>query len=119
MARSPPPCFRISSLCTTEQTGRVTSVGGNRYTGCVYNEQFNERGNVVLTQRGPSLSVTVSGPGIGEPLTIEKLACPSAFADPPGEIGDRRTLHQKLDAEKHAEQDLGSHREIGPQIDGE
>ncbi|MGC2342288.1 MAG: hypothetical protein WA453_12050 [Methyloceanibacter sp.] len=49
MARSPPPCFRISSLCTTEQTGRVTSVGGNRYTGCVYNEQFNERGNVVLT----------------------------------------------------------------------
>ena len=32
-----------------EQTGGVTSVGGNRYTGWVYNEQFNERGNVVLT----------------------------------------------------------------------
>ena len=31
-----------------EQTGGVTSVGGNRYTGWVYNEQFNERGNVVL-----------------------------------------------------------------------
>jgi len=61
-ARIEQKSFRISSLCTTrdrryEQTGRVTSVGGNRYTGWVYNEQFNERGNVVLTQRGPS------GPG--------------------------------------------------------
>jgi hypothetical protein len=39
----------------------VTSVGGNRYTGWVSNPQFNERGNVLLSQRGSRLSVTVSG----------------------------------------------------------
>ena len=65
-ARIEQKSFRISSVCSAgdrryEQTGRVTSVGSNRYTGWMYNEQFNERGNVVLTQRGSSLSVTVSG----------------------------------------------------------
>ena len=56
--------YRVSSQCSTEdrrydQTGRVTSVGGNRYTGWVLNEQFNERGDVQMSQRGSRLSVTV------------------------------------------------------------
>jgi len=57
--------FRVSALCSTggrrfEESGRVTSVGGNRYTGWVFNEQFNERGNIQLSQRGSRLSVTVT-----------------------------------------------------------
>jgi hypothetical protein len=57
--------FRVSALCSTggrrfEESGRVTSVGGNRYTGWVFNEQFNERGSVQLSQRGSRLSVTVT-----------------------------------------------------------
>ena len=69
--------FRVSALCSTggrrfEQSGRVTSVGGNRYTGWVFNEQFNERGNVQLSQRGSRLSVTVtSSRGIAN-LTLSR-----------------------------------------------
>lgn len=69
--------FRVSSLCSIgerryEQTGRVSSVGGNRYTGWVFNEQFNERGSVQLSQRGSRLSVTVtSSRGIAN-LTLSR-----------------------------------------------
>ncbi len=69
--------FRVSALCSTggrrfEESGRVTSVGDNRYTGSVFNEQFNERGNVVLSQRGSRLSVTVqSSRGIAN-LTLSR-----------------------------------------------
>jgi hypothetical protein len=69
--------FRVSSFCSMgdrryEQSGRVSSVGGNRYTGWVFNEQFNERGNVQLSQRGSRLSVTVtSSRGIAN-LTLSR-----------------------------------------------
>jgi hypothetical protein len=69
--------FRVSALCSTggrryEESGRVTSVGGNRYTGWVFNEQFNERGSVQLSQRGSRLSVTVrSGRGTAN-LTLSR-----------------------------------------------
>jgi hypothetical protein len=69
--------FRVSALCSTggrrfEESGRVTSVGGNRYTGWVFNEQFNERGSVALSQRGSHLSVTVqSSRGIAN-LTLSR-----------------------------------------------
>ena len=68
--------FRVSALCSPEDAasgvGRVTSVGGNRYTGWVFNEQFNERGNVQLSQRGSRLSVTVtSSRGIAN-LTLSR-----------------------------------------------
>ena len=50
----------------------TTSAGGNRYTGWVFNEQFNERGNVQLSQRGSRLSVTVtSSRGIAN-LTLSR-----------------------------------------------
>jgi hypothetical protein len=69
--------FRVSALCLTggrrfEESGRVTSVGDNRYTGWVFNEQFNERGSVQLSQRGSRLSVTVtSSRGIAN-LTLSR-----------------------------------------------
>ena len=69
--------FRVSALCSTggrrfEESGRVTSVGGNRYAGWVFNEQFNERGSVQLSQRGSRLSVTVtSSRGIAN-LTLSR-----------------------------------------------
>ena len=64
-ARIEQKSYRVSSFCSMgdrryEQSGRVTSVGGDRYTGWVFNEQFNERGNVQLSQRGSRLSVTVT-----------------------------------------------------------
>jgi hypothetical protein len=76
-ARIEQKSYRVSSLCMTgdrryEQTGRVTSVGGNRYIGSVFNEQFNERGNVVLLQRGSHLSVSVSGGRGTASLTLSR-----------------------------------------------
>ena len=77
VARIEQRSFRVSSLCSIgerryEQTGRVSSVGGNRYTGWVFNEQFNERGSVQLSQRGSRLSVTVtSSRGIAN-LTLSR-----------------------------------------------
>ena len=64
-ARIEQKSFRVSALCSTggrrfEESGRVSSVGGNRYTGWVFNEQFNERGSVALSQRGSRLLVTVT-----------------------------------------------------------
>ena len=69
--------FRVSALCSTggrrfEESGRVTSVGGNRYTGWVFNEQFNERGNVQLSQRGSRLSVTVTSSRRVANLTLSR-----------------------------------------------
>jgi hypothetical protein len=76
-ARIEQKSYRVSSFCSMgdrryEQSGRVTSVGGNRYTGWVFNEQFNERGSVQLSQRGSRLSVTVrSGRGTAN-LTLSR-----------------------------------------------
>jgi hypothetical protein len=76
-ARVEQKSFRVSAFCTTggrryEESGRVTSVGGNRYTGWVFNEQLNERGSVALSQRGSRLSVTVtSSRGIAN-LTLSR-----------------------------------------------
>ncbi|MGB8708874.1 MAG: hypothetical protein WCD39_03780 [Methyloceanibacter sp.] len=69
--------FRVSALCSTggrrfEESGRVTSVGGNRYTGWVFNEQFNERGSVQLSQRGSRLSVTVTSSRGTANLTLSR-----------------------------------------------
>jgi hypothetical protein len=69
--------YRVSSFCSMgdrryEQSGRVTSVGGDRYTGWVFNEQFNERGNVQLSQRGSHLSVTVTSSRGTANLTLSR-----------------------------------------------
>jgi hypothetical protein len=76
-ARIEQKSFRISSFCSMgdrryEQTGRVSSVGSNRYTGWVFNEQFNERGSVVLSQRGSRLSVTVQSSRGTANLTLSR-----------------------------------------------
>ena len=78
-ARIEQKSYRVSSLCSMgdrryEQSGRVSSVGGNRYTGWVFNEQFNERGSVALSQRGSRLSVTVNErPRDRQPHSVEGL----------------------------------------------
>ena len=69
--------FRVSALCSTgdrryEQSGRVSRVGPNRYSGWVYNTQFNERGNVSVSQSGSRLSVTVSGDRGTANLTLSR-----------------------------------------------
>ena len=53
---------RVSAVVPPENG--VTSrpgVSSNRYRGYVYNAQFNDRGNVVLSQSGSRLTVSVSG----------------------------------------------------------
>jgi hypothetical protein len=69
--------YRVAAQCSAgdrrfEQTGRISSVGGNRYRGYVYNAQFNERGNLSLTQRGSSLAVSVSGGRGTATLTLSR-----------------------------------------------
>ena len=69
--------YRVSSFCSMgdrryEQSGRVSSIGGNRYTGWVFNEQFNERGSVQLSQRGSRLSVTVTSSRGTANLTLSR-----------------------------------------------
>ena len=69
--------FRVSYRCSIgeqryEQTGRVSSIGGNRYTGWIFNEQFNERGAVQLSQRGSRLSVTVTSSRGSANLTLSR-----------------------------------------------
>ena len=76
-ARIEQKSFRVLSFCSMgdrgyEQSGRVSSVGGNRYTGWVFNEQFNERGNLVLLQRGSHLSVTVQSSRGTANLTLSR-----------------------------------------------
>jgi hypothetical protein len=58
--------YRVSARCAAgersyEQTGRVSLVSSNRYRGYVYNTQFNDRGNVSISQSGSRLTVSVSG----------------------------------------------------------
>ena len=58
--------FSVSARCSAgdrsyEQTGRVSRVSSNRYRGYVYNAQFNDRGNVSISQSGSRLTVNVSG----------------------------------------------------------
>jgi hypothetical protein len=69
--------FRVSALCSTgnrryEQVGRVTSVSRTRYRGYVYNPQFNERGNVSISQSGSRLTVSVSGGRGSANLTLSR-----------------------------------------------
>lgn len=76
-ARLEQKSYRVSALCSTgsrryEQSGRVSSVGGNRYRGYVFNAQFNERGNVLLSQSGSRLTVSVSGPRGSANLTLSR-----------------------------------------------
>jgi hypothetical protein len=58
--------FSVSARCSAgdrsyEQTGRVSRISSNRYRGYVYNAQFNDRGNVSISQSGSRLTVSVSG----------------------------------------------------------
>jgi hypothetical protein len=76
-ARLEQKSFRISALCSTgdrryEQSGRVSRVSSNRYRGYVYNAQFNERGNVLLSQSGSRLTVSVSGGRGSANLTLSR-----------------------------------------------
>ncbi len=57
--------YKVSSNCSSgntqyEQSGVVSTSGGSRYSGNIINPQFNERGRVAISQRGSSLSVTVT-----------------------------------------------------------
>jgi hypothetical protein len=56
--------FKVASSCSSggsqyQQSGTVAGSGG-RYSGHVFNQQFNERGRVAISQRGSRLSVTVT-----------------------------------------------------------
>jgi hypothetical protein len=56
--------FKVSSSCTSgsaqyQQAGTVSGSGG-RYSGHIFNQQYNERGTLALSQRGSRLSVTVT-----------------------------------------------------------
>jgi hypothetical protein len=69
--------YRVSARCSAgerryEQTGRVSRVSSNRYRGYVYNAQFNERGNVLLSQSGSRLTVSVSGGRGSAKLTLSR-----------------------------------------------
>jgi hypothetical protein len=76
-ARLEQKSFRVAAVCSAgdrryEQSGRVSSVGSNRYRGYVFNAQFNERGNVSLSQSGSRLMVNVSGPRGSANLTLSR-----------------------------------------------
>lgn len=76
-ARIEQKSFRVSAHCAVgdrryEQSGRVSRVSSNRYRGYVYNAQFNERGNVLLSQRGSRLTVSVSGGRGSANLTLSR-----------------------------------------------
>jgi len=69
--------FRVSAFCSAgdrryEQSGSVSSTSRDRYRGWVYNAQFNERGNVVVSQSGSRLLVTVSGERGTASLTLSR-----------------------------------------------
>ena len=61
--------YTYHSTCATvngryELDGHITSSGGNRYTGSVSSPDYKGTGNVLLFQRGNSLSITAtSGKG--------------------------------------------------------
>lgn len=57
--------FELSANCAHaagafEQRGRVVSLGGNRYTGRIYNQQYNATGEVSVSLRGRQQVVTVT-----------------------------------------------------------
>lgn len=69
--------FKVSSSCSTggaqyQQSGTVSSSGGNRYSGHVLNPQFNERGKVAIAQSGSRLSVTVTSERGTATLTLSR-----------------------------------------------
>jgi hypothetical protein len=68
--------YTVLSVCVTENdryelSGRVVSVGGNRYTGSV--STGNERGRVVLIQHGNHLSMSVMSSMGSARLTLSAL----------------------------------------------
>ena len=76
-AQVAPKSFRVSAFCSAgdrryEQSGSVSSTGRDRYRGWVYNAQFNERGDVVVSQSGSRLLVTVSGERGTASLTLSR-----------------------------------------------
>jgi hypothetical protein len=69
--------FAVSSQCATtsghyELSGRVISVGGNRYTGWVQSAQNNQGGRVTLVQHGNRLAVTVTSRRGSAKLTLAR-----------------------------------------------
>jgi hypothetical protein len=67
--------YAVSSVCATENghydiTGHVTSAGGNRYQGTVISG--NERGRVLIFNRGNHLSVSVTSPRGSARLTLSR-----------------------------------------------
>lgn len=64
--KSSDEAYRVFSVCMDgdtryQQSGQIKKAGGNRYTGTIYNEQFNETGQLSVSLRGNSQSVTVTG----------------------------------------------------------
>ena len=56
--------YEISATCSHTggsftQSGRVVSVGGNRYTGRMYSSQYNATGDVAVTLNGNRQTVYV------------------------------------------------------------
>jgi hypothetical protein len=77
-ARITAKSFAVSSQCATtsghyELSGRVISVGGNRYTGWVQSAQSNQGGGrVQLVQHGNRLAVTVTSRRGSAKLTLSR-----------------------------------------------
>jgi hypothetical protein len=68
--------YAMSCVCATENdryelSGRVTSMGGNRYTGSV--SSGNESGRVLLFRHGNHLSMRVTSPVGSARLTFSAL----------------------------------------------
>jgi hypothetical protein len=75
--RSTAKSFAVSSQCATtsghyELSGRVISVGENRYTGWVQSAQNNQGGRVTLVQHGNRLAVTVTSRRGSAKLTLAR-----------------------------------------------
>jgi hypothetical protein len=75
--RSTAKSFAVSSQCATENghyelSGRVVSVGENRYTGWVQSAQSNQGGRVQLVQHGNRLAVTVTSRRGSARLTLAR-----------------------------------------------
>jgi hypothetical protein len=69
--------FAVSSQCATtsghyELSGRVISVGENRYTGWVQSTQNNQGGRVTLVQHGNRVAVTVTSRRGSAKLTLAR-----------------------------------------------
>ena len=69
--------FTYKSTCATdagryELTGTVSSTGGSRYTGSVYDADKKGGGTVLLILKGNTLSVTGTGAGGSANLTLSR-----------------------------------------------